>query len=348
MLMQLENIIKMFLTRQQAKLMSTKTSSLDLENKWYKLIDRTTNNESYVRGGEIKAHGQFWFITNNKHLPGLEIRIEKNIKIDPKLLPQARNWSVNFLDDRVIMELKKTEYQEIFIKTINLIITVIILKKIKAEEEIKEFLSILNDYKEFFEDIYGPKPLKPEAQLGLFGEITILSQILVKKYKPNEALNSWTGPSKSLDFSTVNSFVEVKTSLGENLINTTDSQINSNHEKQLILSFLKLKKDESGSNLNELIETFSENLKKISVEDYNNFLLKLMKVGYFEIHKDFYLQKFNIKEIYYYLVKENFPFIDKTKINIPDGIEKLRLDYKINLDKCSNFLINENDFLSKI
>jgi len=86
----------------------------------------------------------------------------------------------------------------------------------------------------------------------LFGEITILSQILVKKYKPNEALNSWTGPSKSLDFSTVNSFVEVKTSLGENLINTTDSQINSNHEKQLILSFLKLKKDESGSNLNEL------------------------------------------------------------------------------------------------
>lgn len=328
--------------------MSTGSSSFNLQEKWDKLIDRTTNNESFMRGGEIKAHGQFWFITNNNHLPGLEIRIEKNIKIDPKLLPQARNWSVKFLDNRVIMELKKTEYQEIFIKTINLILTVIILKKIKAEEEIKKFLSILNDYKEFFEDERGPRPLKLEAQLGLFGEIFILSKILIKKLKASEALNTWTGPSKSLDFSTANSFIEVKTSAGENLINTTDSQINPNHDKQLFLSFLKIKKDEGGSNLNELIEAFSENLKKSSEEDYNSFLLKLMKVGYFEIHRDFYLQKFNIDKTLYYSIGKNFPFIDKAKIIIPDGIEKIKLDYKINLDKCSNFLINENDFLSKI
>lgn len=328
--------------------MPTGSSSFNLQEKWDKLIDRTTNNESFMRGGEIKAHGQFWFITNNNHLPGLEIRIEKNIKIDPKLLPQARNWSVKFLNDRVIMELKKTEYQEIFIKTINLILTLIILKKIKAEEEIKKFLTVLNDYKEFFEEEHVPRPLKLEAQLGLFGEIFILSQILVKKIKANEALNTWTGPSKNLDFSTANSFIEVKTSAGENLINTTESQINPNHDKQLFLSFLKIKKDEGGSNLNELIEAFSENLKKSSEEDYNSFLLKLMKVGYFEIHKDFYLQKFNIDKISYYFVGKKFPFIDKTKIIIPDGIEKIKLDYKINLDKCSNFLINENELLSKI
>ena len=154
--------------------------------------------------------------------------------------------------------------------------------------------------------------------------------------------------SKSLDFSTVNSFIEVKTSAGENLINTTDTQINPNHDKQLFLSFLKIKKDEGGSDLNELIDEFSKNLKKSSEEDYNNFLLKLMKVGYFEIHRDFYLQKFNIDKTLYYSIGKNFPFIDKTKINLPDGIEKVKLEYKINLDKCSNFLINENDFLSKI
>jgi len=329
--------------------MSTGSSSFNLQDKWDKLIDRTTKNESFIKGGEIKTPlDQFWFITNNNHLPGLEIRTEKRIKIDPKLFPQARNWSVKFIDDRVIMELKKTEYQEIFIKTINLILTVIIFKKKESEEAIKLFLDILNDYKEFFEDVHGPNPLKLEAKLGLFGEIFILSQILVKKYKPNEALNSWTGPSKSLDFSTVNSFIEVKTSISKNLINTTDSQINPNHDKQLLLSFLRLEEDESGSNLNELIETFSENLKKVSIDDYNNFFLKLMKVGYFEIHKDFYLQKFSIKKISYYLIKENFPFIDKTKINIPNAIENLKLEYKINLDKCDKFLVKEKEFLSKI
>tara|TARA_Y100000389_G_C17372806_1_gene469953 strand:- start:49 stop:1035 length:987 start_codon:yes stop_codon:yes gene_type:complete len=328
--------------------MSNDISSLNLQEKWDKLIDRTTNNKSFVSGGEIKAHDQFWFITNNNHLPGLEIRLKQNIKIDTKLLPQARNWTVKTLGNKIIMELKREEYQEIFIKTLNLILTIIILKKIESEESIKKFLSILNDYKEFFEEEHLPRPLKLEAQLGLFGEIFILSQILIKKLKASEALNTWTGPSKSLDFSTTNSFIEVKTSAGENLINTTDSQINPNHDKQLFLSFLKIKKDEGGSNLNELIEAFSENLKKSSEEDYNSFLLKLMKVGYFEIHRDFYLQKFNIDKTLYYSIEKNFPFIDKAKIIIPDGIEKIKLDYKINLDKCSNFLINENDFLSKI
>lgn len=328
--------------------MITESPTLDLENKWKKLIDRTANNESFIRGGEIKAYDQFWFITNNNHLPGLEIRFEQNIKIDSKSLPQARNWIIKTLDNRIIMELKREEYQEIFIKTLNLILTIIILKNIESEESIKKFLSILNDYKEFFEDERGPRPLKLEAQHGLFGEIFILSKILIKKLKASEALNTWTGPSKSLDFSTLNSFIEVKTSAGENLINTTDSQINPNHDKQLYLSFLKIKKDEGGSDLNELIDEFSKNLKKSSEEAYNNFLLKLMKVGYFETHKDFYLQKFNIDKILYYSVGKKFPFIDKTKIDIPDGIEKIKLDYKINLNKCSNFLINENDFLSQI
>ena len=324
------------------------SSSFNLQEKWDKLIDRTTNNKIFVSGGEIKAHDQFWFITNNNHLPGLEIRLEQNIKIDSKSLPQARNWTIKTLDNRIIMELKREEYQEIFIKTLNLILTIVILKKIESEKSIKKFLSILNEYKEFFEDEHGPRPLKLEAQLGLYGEIFILSQILVKKLKASEALNTWTGPSKSLDFSTVNSFIEVKTSAGENLINTTDSQINPNHDKKLFLSFLKIKRDEGGSDLNELIDAFSKNLKKSSEEDHNNFLLKLMKVGYFEIHKDFYLQKFNIDKILYYSVEKKFPFIDKTKIDIPDGIEKIKLDYKINLDKCNNFLIKENDFLSKI
>ena len=35
-------------------------------------------------------------------------------------------------------------------------------------------------------------------------------------------------------------------------------------------------------------------------------------------------------------------------ISKPDAIEDLKLNYKINLDKCNNFLINENDFLNKI
>ena len=91
-----------------------------------------------IRGGEIKAYDQFWFITNSNHLPGLEIRFEQNIKIDSKSLPQAKNWTIQTLDNRIVMELKREEYQEIFIKTLNLILTIIILKKIESQESIKK------------------------------------------------------------------------------------------------------------------------------------------------------------------------------------------------------------------
>ena len=79
----------------------------------------------------------------------LEIRLKQNIKIDTKLLPQARNWTVKTLGNKIIMELKREEYQEIFIKTLNLILTIIILKKIESEESIKKFLSILMIIKNF-------------------------------------------------------------------------------------------------------------------------------------------------------------------------------------------------------
>ena len=53
-----------------------------------------------------------------------------------------------------------------------------------------------------------------------------------------------------------------------------------------------------------------------------------------------------MKLIKYFFISKDFPHVKD--ISKPDAIEDLKVNYKINLDKCNNFLINENDFLNKI
>ena len=45
-----------------------------------------------------------------------------------------------------------------------------------------------------------PRKLTAEEQIGLFGEIKTLMEILGKKFNLETSLSSWTGPSKKHDF----------------------------------------------------------------------------------------------------------------------------------------------------
>ena len=78
----------------------------------------------------------------------------------------------------------------------------------------------------------------------------------------------------------------------------------------------------------------------------NEFLLKLAKVKYFEIHKDEYTQKYSVDKANYFEVRDDFPYIKK--VEIPDELSDLSITYKIDLEKCEDFRINEEQLINKI
>ena len=75
-------------------------------------------------------------------------------------------------------------------------------------------------------------------------------------------------------------------------------------------------------------------------------MLKLAKVKYFEIHKGEYEQKYLVDKINYFEVRDDFPYIKR--VETPVAISDLSITYKIDLDKCEEFRINEDNLLDKL
>ena len=64
------------------------------------------------------------------------------------------------------------------------------------------------------------------------------------------------------------------------------------------------------------------------------------------MHKNEYNQKYKIDKFKFFNIDENFPYIKEYVV--PDGLSDLSITYKIDLEKCEEFRINEEEFLSKL
>jgi len=280
-------------------------------------------------------------------LPGLILKLNNN-KINKSFFTKAKGWEIHQGDQSIKMYLKNKNHKEFFIKIINLIITKIYFEKLSDNESIQLFFEELNLAKDFFEDEGNPKKLKQESQIGLFGEIYILSKLLTKKLSIKESFLSWTGPFKKHDFTTNKILLEIKTTTtSTKKINTSsNNQISPQLEKKLYVAFIQLNKSLTGISLVKIIEDFYEKLKEESNILANEFLLKLAKIKYFEIHKDDYEQKYLVDKTNYFEVRDDFPHIKK--VEVPKELSDLSITYKIDLEKCEDFRINEEQLLNKI
>ncbi len=161
--------------------------------------------------------------------------------------------------------------------------------------EDKELAGLLESrllkWKQLFELAKSPG-LSPEKQIGLYGELILLKELIEETGKVEECLNIWVGPDKGIrDFEKNNTAVEVKTTQTHN-----HQRININSERQLDTSLLEnlflfhLSLERRNGNENtlnklvfELYSFFGDNTK------LNNILnRKLISVGYFKHHKSFY------------------------------------------------------------
>ena len=162
------------------------------------------------------------------------------------------------------------------------------------------------------------------------------------------AISAWTGPSKKHDFTTENKLIEVKTTVtNTKKINTSSTnQIAPVFDKRLDLVFLQMKKSNTGLSLNEIIDEYINELKSESELLHNDFLLKLTQCNYLDMHREEYMEKYSIDKTNYYKISEDFPYIKK--VEVPIEISDLSITYKIDIEKCENFRITEDEFLDNI
>ena len=325
--------------------MSEKDYHKKLDDIWQKLTLEKIKKEKSV---EILVYDKFWFSINQNDLPGVRIRLNSNEKVDQRIIPLAKGWEFKIENNIIEMYIKNSIHKDFFFTVINLIIAKIYFKELKGTKSIQLFLLELYSGKDFFEEENVPKKLTIEKQIGLFGEIQTLKEVLGKKFDKEASLSYWTGPSKKHDFTLPNTLIEIKTtSTDSKKINTSSTnQIAPVYDKKLKLIFIQLKKSIDGLSLSEVIDNYSKILKEVSELLFNDFILKLTQCGYLDMHKNEYDQKYKIDKFNFYNIEKNFPYIKEYVV--PDGLSDLSITYKIDLEKCEDFRINEEELISNL
>ena len=321
-----------------------------LNDQWKKLDKRILEEEQEKKAKvKIRISDEFLITLNTSGLPGLFIEANNTKKVDRDNIPNCKGWNIEVIGSQIVMSLKKKEYNEFFRDITNLKLTKIYLNKLHKEESINFLFKNLLFAKNFFDGEELPKPLSSEKETGLFGELIILSEYINRKYSDEETLNYWTGPSQKHDFTTENILLETKTTKndGKKIIHTSSNdQISPIFEKPLYLSFVQIENNPSGKTLKMLIDEITKKFEKKSNVLINDFYIKLRHYGYYDFHKDFYNDKYALKDCNFYFISNTFPHIKDIKE--PEPIFDLSLTYKINLEKCEDFRINEEELISNL
>lgn len=190
----------------------------------------------------------------------------------------------------------------------------------------------------------GGKNLSVEEQMGLYGELIFLKDI-ISEIGPEKALTSWTGPEKDKqDFLLENTVIEVKsakTSKGEVATISSLGQLNSN-KKNFFLTFYNISPSENGSSIEELSNEIKTkfNSSNLLIELFER---KLMEYGYIPMLNPL-LEKFKIDKSKAFEVKEAFPKLTATVVDS----RILSVKYILDLSRLNEFEVDYRNLIKEI
>lgn len=190
------------------------------------------------------------------------------------------------------------------------------ISNIKEDKElVKSLQNRFLKWKELFELAKSPG-LSPEKQIGLFGELFLLKELIEETGRIEECLNIWVGPDTGIrDFEKNNSAIEVKTTQTHNhqrIRISSERQLDTSLLENLFLFHLSLEKRNGQENsLNKIVSALFSVIGDNML--LNNMLnRKLISVGYFKHHESYYENiSYMIRGKDFYTVTEIFPRIEE-------------------------------------
>ena len=202
---------------------------------------------------------------------------------------------------------------------------------------LKLFLGRVKAWQDFMEQGRS-EILSPEKEVGLFGELSFLREILHVKVSETIALDAWRGPLDGLqDFFFVPGAVEVKSTIAEkgfiakvgSLEQLDDSLVNP-----LFLVGIKLSLDKTGQTLPELIDELHRHFinDQIVLGKYENLLLQ---AGFISSCAASYERRFLKCKTSVWKVDGSFPKL--TRGNTIIEIRKVRYEIDLDIIECDDF-----------
>lgn len=194
------------------------------------------------------------------------------------------------------------------------------------------FLGRVRAWQEFMRK--GARALSPEAEIGLVGELAVLTAIMAAGVPSHVAIESWVGPlDQAQDFEIGTGAIEVKatiSTLGFPARIGSLEQLDDAVRQPLFVAGVKLKQLAAGHRLPDFVEAV-----KISAapdpEAARAFSERLVAAGYFDSHADTYIRRFEVVGIHNMEVGPGFPRLVRS--SVPEAVT--RAAYDIDLDKAA-------------
>ena len=194
----------------------------------------------------------------------------------------------------------------------------------------------------------GTRPLGPEAEVGLAGEISFLSALLDAGVDAEIALESWVGPDDApQDFVLGDGAVEVKATVstaGFPAKIGSLEQLDDSFLSPIFLAGIRFAVGESGTTLPERIAEMEERLAAADPAVVSAFRERTFAAGYADSHADKYTRRFLDKEAHVHAVADGFPRL--VRGNVPDGV--LKALYEIDLSCSTAHRTDSNAALQKL
>lgn len=172
--------------------------------------------------------------------------------------------------------------------------------------------------------------LSTEEEIGLFGELLVLRELLNDGVSEFDALDSWAGPDDGLhDFLLGDGAIEVKTTMapaGFMARITNLDQLDDSLHQPLYVAAVRLAQLSEGATLPDLIDQVAGLLDDPGARALLNS--RLVSAGYIDMTRAEYTKRFRCSELTYRIVGDDSPRL--TRSNVPAAIHEVR--YSLDLD----------------
>lgn len=179
-----------------------------------------------------------------------------------------------------------------------------------------------------------------QKQMGLFGELHFIKDVLKNEIGLEQAIENWNGPNfDKQDFVLENAVAEVKTykTANEKVVEISSKEQLYTPKENLFLAAFSLSENRVGYTVKDLVDDIIENVVGQSLRDA--FINKVEKYGFIpELVKE-PLISFIVDESNYYKVENEFPRV--VPDNLAQGIQRLK--YTIDLTSCEDYKIEKEE-----
>jgi hypothetical protein len=159
--------------------------------------------------------------------------------------------------------------------------------------------------------------LSREAEIGLFGELIVLRNLMAEGIPPNLAVQAWTGPMESpQDFTTGTGGIEVKTQVlpGRPTITISSlEQLDTNLTSPLFLSLVMLEASDQGECLPQVVASIREHLSPLA-DSLRLFDDRLAHAGYVDRLGHHYDRSYTCTEIRVFPINDTFPRLARSNV----------------------------------